>query len=131
MSTRQLEAMMWAEACEAMERAERLQRQFFHRAPAAPHWEAPVDVYETGDSVIIVIAMPGVELDSIKVGLSGGVLSVDGDRQLPPDLREARILRMEIPHGHFQRRIELPPEPLELSGRHLANGCLMLRLRRL
>ena len=42
----------------------------------------------------------------------------------------ARILRMEIPYGHFERRIELPPVPFRISGRHLANGCLMLRLEK-
>ena len=131
MSRQPLEALMWAEACEAMERAERLQRQFFHRGPATPHWEAPVDIYETDQALTILLAMPGVEFDSIKVALTGGVLTVSGERSWPAELTHARILRMEIPHGHFQRRIELPPEPFELTGRHLANGCLMLHLRKL
>jgi HSP20 family molecular chaperone IbpA len=47
---------------------------------------------------------------------------------LPSELQNARILRMEIPYGRFERRIELPPVPFEISGRHLADGCLMLRL---
>jgi HSP20 family protein len=130
MSTRQLEALMWAEACEAMERAERLHRQFFHRAPAAPNWEAPIDVFETAEALTVLIALPGVEPDSVSVVLNGGVLVVSGERVLPAELHQARILRMEIPHGRFQRRIELPPQPFEISARHLANGCLMLRLRR-
>jgi HSP20 family protein len=124
----QLEARMWAEACAAMERAERMHRQFFHRV--GPHWQAPVDVFETGDGLTILIALPGVELERIDVVLSAGVLIVRGERPLPSEIQTSRILRMEIPHGHFERRIELPPEPFELSGRHLANGCLMLRLRR-
>ena len=67
MSKRQLEAMMWADACAAMERAERLHRQFFHHC--ASRWEAPVDVFETDDALTILIALPGVELDSITVTL--------------------------------------------------------------
>ena len=126
MSKRQLEALMWADACKAMERAERLRRQFFHHA--TPHWEAPIDVFETADALTILIALPGVELDSIKVTLHAGTLLVKGERPLPPELQNARILRMEIPYGRFERRIELPPVPFEISGRHLANGCLMLRL---
>ena len=47
MSNRALEAMMWAQACEAMERAERLHRQFFHRRHATPYREAPCDIYES------------------------------------------------------------------------------------
>jgi len=128
MSKRQLDALMWAQACAAIERADRLRRQFFHQA--TPHWEAPVDVFETDHALIILIALPGVELDTIAVTLSAGVLTVKGERLLPRELDNARIVRMEIPHGHFERRIELPPVPFELSGRHLANGCLMLRLQK-
>jgi HSP20 family molecular chaperone IbpA len=126
MSKSQLEARMWADACAAMDRAERLRRQFFHHG--APHWEAPIDVFETDEALLILVALPGVELDSITVVLNAGALIVRGERPLPTELREARILRMEIPYGHFERRIDLPPMPFQISGRHLANGCLMLRL---
>ena len=128
MSKRQLDALMWAQACAAIERADRLRRQFFHQA--TPHWEAPVDVFETDQALIILIALPGVELETIAVTLSAGLLIVKGERPLPRELNNARIVRMEIPHGRFERRIELPPVPFELSGRHLANGCLMLRLQK-
>lgn len=128
MSKRQLEARMWADAVSAMDRAERLRRQFFHHGK--PHWEAPIDVFETNNALIILVALPGVELDSITVQLNAGTLTVRGERPLPPELRNAGILRMEIPYGHFERRIDLPPVPFQISGRHLANGCLMLRLEK-
>ena len=128
MSKTQLEALMWADACRAMERAERLRRQFFHHG--ASRWEAPVDVFETDDALTILVALPGVELDSISVMLSAGTVLVKGERPLPPEWQSARILRMEIPYGHFERRIELPPIPFQISGRHLADGCLMLRLEK-
>lgn len=126
--TRPLEARMWAEACETMERAERLYRQFFHHGHRAPHWEAPCDIFETEEALVILIALPGVEPEEIEVRLAAGILLVSGERPLPVELRRANIHRLEIPHGHFERRIELPPARFELSGRHLANGCLMLRL---
>jgi HSP20 family protein len=131
MPKRQLEALMWAQACDAMERAGRLHRQFFHRAHTTPCWEAPVDIFETDEVLTIVIALPGVELDGLQVTLSAGVLIVTGERSLPAELSNARIHRLEIPHGHFQRRIELPPARFELSDRHLANGCLMLQLHKI
>ncbi len=126
MPKRQLEALMWADACAAMERADRLRRQFFHHA--RPHWEAPIDVFETDAALTILIALPGVAPDGISVTLNAGTLTVRGERPLPHELQEAHILRMEIPYGRFERRIELPPVPFQISGRHLANGCLMLRL---
>src|SRR2546423_2111671 len=113
MPNRQLDRLMWAQAYEAMERAQRLHRQFFHRAPAAPCWEAPVDIFETNDTLTIVIALPGVDSDRVQVTLSAGVLIVSGERPLPAGLQDARIHRLEIPHGRFQRRIELPPARLE------------------
>ena len=131
MPNRQLETLMWAQACEAMERADRLHRQFFRRAHAAPCWEAPCDIFETERVLTIVIALPGVELDRVQVTLSAGVLIVSGERPLPQELQNARIHRLEIPHGHFERRIELPPARFELSGRDLSNGCLMLQLHKL
>jgi HSP20 family protein len=128
MPKRQLDALMWADACAAMERAERLRRQFFHHG--RPHWEAPIDVFETAEALTVLVALPGVVLDSITVTLNAGTLIVRGERPLPPELQNARILRMEIPYGNFERRIELPPEPFVISARHLADGCLMLRLRK-
>jgi HSP20 family molecular chaperone IbpA len=122
---------MWAEACEAMERAQRLHRQFFHRGYAAPHWEAPCDIFETDETLTILVALPGVESDRITVTLSAGVVVVSGERPLPAELANARIHRLELPHGTFERRIELPPARFEISGRHLANGCLMLKLHKM
>ena len=130
MPGRQLEALMWEQACEAMDRAERLRRQFFHRSRATPAWEAPCDIFESNDALTIMIALPGVEPDQITVTLSAGVLIVSGEHPLPREAQDARIHRLEIPHGRFQRRIELPPARFEISGRHLANGCLMLQLHK-
>ncbi len=122
---------MWAEACAAMERAERLQRQFFHRGHATPHWEAPCDIFETADALTIVVALPGVKTENISVTLSAGVRIVGGERPLPPEVDRARIHRLEIPQGHFERRIELPPARFEVSARHFANGCLTLKLKKI
>src|SRR5947208_15609421 len=114
MPTRQLEARMWAQAVAAMERAERLHRQFFHHG--SPHWEAPIDVFETDRGLIVLVALPGVELDDISVILSAGVLIVRGQRPMPGELQSARILRMEIPYGNVERRMQLPAEPFAISG---------------
>jgi HSP20 family protein len=131
MPARQLETLMWAEACEAIERAQRLHRQFFHRSPATSCWEAPCDIFETERTLTILIALPGVKPEAIEVSLSAGVLVVGGERPLPREMEEARIHRIEIPHGHFERRIELPPTRFEMSERQLANGCLTVRLNKL
>ncbi len=124
---------MWSEACEVLEQAERLQRQFFQLGrlqSAGPAWEPPIDVFETERELWILAALPGVGIEDLQVVVDSGMLIISGVRKLPAELRSATILRMELPHGRFERRIELPARPLELGRRELSNGCLVLTLRK-
>jgi HSP20 family molecular chaperone IbpA len=128
MPTRDPAVWMWAEACELLDRAERLQRQFFRPARAAA-WEPPADVFETEQDLLILVALPGVAPDRLEVGIVDGAVIVVGERPLPAEAR-AVIRRLEIPHGRFERRIALPAGRYEVAQRELANGCLVLRLRK-
>jgi HSP20 family protein len=125
-------AAMWAEACEMLEQVERLQRQFFRPAGAAlrPAWEPPVDVFETEDALLIMVALPGVADEDVRVVAENGTLTVVGERRLPRESAGA-IHRLEIPHGLFERRIALPRGRYELLDHHLRDGCLTLQLRKL
>ncbi len=121
---------MWGDALDLLDRAERMHRQFFqplaHITGRRPGWEPPVDVFETDRELIILIALPGVAAADISVGFDGKVLSVVGERALPS--KDAAVIRrMEIPHGRFERRIDLGGRVLELVREELANGCLALR----
>jgi HSP20 family protein len=133
MNGRDLEAWMWAEACEALARAERLRRQFFRlgEAETRPVWEPPVDIFETPSELSIVAALPGVAAARLEVGVKEGVLIIAGDRPAPALQREAAIHRLEIPQGRFERQIALPAGHFELARRELADGCLTLLLRKL
>lgn len=124
---------MWAEACDLLEQAERLRREFFrlgHAAAAGPVWEPPIDVCDEGDELWIEIALPGVAPADVEVTMEGTVLSVRAERPFPAEARRGLIQRLEIPYGRFERRIELPSGRYELGRRHLANGCVQLSLRR-
>lgn len=133
MNGRDLEAWMWAEACEALARAERLRRQFFRlgEAETRPVWEPPVDIFETPSELSILVALPGVAASRLEVGVQEGVLIIAGDRPAPALQREAAIHRLEIPQGRFERQIALPAGRFELLRRELADGCLTLVLRKL
>ena len=112
-----------------LDRAERLQRQFFQIAPstaAKPVWEPPVDVIETNKEVAIVVALPGVEPSQIEVMIEGNVLRVSGVRVLPVSLPKGAIHRLEIPRGRFERQIGLKWSHLRLNRREMLNGCLLL-----
>jgi HSP20 family protein len=134
MRTRDPTGWMWEEACEMLERAERMQRQFFQvRAEirSGPTWEPPVDIVETDRELSIVVALPGVRPADMDVLIEGGMLVVRGARALPSIPDGAAIHRLEIPHGHFERRIVLQAGRLELARREVTDGCLLLGFTKL
>ena len=122
---------MLSEAIETLARAERLHQQFLNLQPWAgtrePSWEPPIDVLETDGEVLILIALPGVDPDEVEALLDGATLVVSGRRVLPAELRSARILRLELPQGRFERRIPLPSGRYTIT-RFAANGCIGFRL---
>jgi HSP20 family protein len=124
---------MWVEACEVLDRAERLQRQFLrYVGPGvdAAVWEPPVDIQETADGLILLFALPGVAADEISLTLEPTELIVSAMRPLKLSSRDAVIRRLEIPHGRFFRRIPLSGVPLKLATSRYENGCLEVRLTR-
>lgn len=120
---------MWADALATVARADRLHRDFFR--PASAGWEPPVDLLETADELILVAALPGVRVADVDLVIGGGELAVIGTRRLPTVPGPARIHRMELPHGRFERRVALPPGAYELARRDLVDGCLTVVLRKL
>ncbi len=133
MRSRDPRTWMWAEALDLLQTAERLQRQFFQlgTTQGAPSWEPPVDLYETGDELWILVALPGVTAEQLEVAIDGAVIVVRGERPLPMGNRSAAIHRLEIPYGRFQRRITLPAGRFQILERKLDHGCLVLCLQRM
>jgi HSP20 family molecular chaperone IbpA len=123
---------MWGEALSMLDRAQRLQRQFFTHAQVA--WEPPVDVVETGETLQVHVALPGVSADAITVALDSAGITVSALRAFPCRGEASQIHRLEIPYGRFERFIGLPLgdpyAPLELAGKALDNGILTLTFRR-
>jgi HSP20 family protein len=121
---------MLTDAIETLARAERLHQQFLKLRPWAgdePSWEPPIDVLETEREVLILIALPGVDPDDVEAMIDQGALVVSGRRVLPAELRNARIHRLELPQGRFERRIPLPLGRYSIS-RFATFGCVGLRL---
>jgi HSP20 family protein len=132
-SARDATGWMWSQACDLIEQAERLHRQFFR--PAAPGqaqlvWEPPVDVFEDDREIVILVAMPGVSAERIQVVGEPGVITVRGARPLPLVGPGHSVRQLEIPYGAFERRIALPARGLELEAPEVVHGCLILRLRK-
>src|SRR2546430_16506849 len=91
MSSRNSTDWMWSQACELIEQAERMHRQFFRLLPSERTqavWEPPVDVFEDEREVTIIIALPGVPAGCIEVndeaGRPGGARRRGGPLCPPP-----------------------------------------------
>jgi HSP20 family protein len=125
MSTKDPVNWMLAEAIGSIARAERLRQQFFSLRESG--WEPPIDVLETEDEFLIFVALPGVDPDQVEAVIEDGTLIISGHRVLPAELRNARIHRLELPQGRFERRIVLPVGRYVVS-RFAVNGCVGLRL---
>ncbi len=120
---------MWAEAVSALNRADRLHRDFFRPQPQG--WEPPVDLLQIDGELIITAALPGVHADEVGIVVQEASIAITGVRRLPVSLQRARVLRMELPHGRFERRIAIPAGHYELTRREIADGLLIVALRRL
>jgi HSP20 family protein len=123
---------MWAEALDLLQGAEQVQRRFFslESLQAVPCWEPAVDLYEIGEELRLLVALPGVSSRQCEVVLDDDGLVVRGQRPMPSVLQRAAIHRLEIPYGRFERRIPLPPGNYRLQEQFLEDGCLVLVLRR-
>ncbi len=122
---------MWSEALQMLAQAERLHQQTFRPQTAGrlrPSWEPPVDVLETEREVLILAALPGVDVQKVEAVIENGTLILSGERTVPAELRTAKIHRMELPQGRFERRIALPSGVYGEVRRFEANGCLVVTL---
>jgi HSP20 family molecular chaperone IbpA len=124
---------MWTQACELLDQAERMHRQFFRLAVSERTqavWEPPVDVFEDEREIIVIVALPGVPAERVEVVTSPGMLVVRADSRIPFAASRRAVRRLEIPYGYFERRIQLPDVRLEAGTREFLDGCLILRLKK-
>jgi HSP20 family protein len=124
---------MWSEACEMLARAERMHRDLFRPAGTRarqPSWEPPVDILETELEVLVLVALPGVDVGGAEAAIEGGDLVIAGTRALPAELRTAVIHRLELPQGRFYRRVRLPVGRYSDVRRAAAAGCLVVTLQK-
>ena len=77
-------------------------------------WSPPVDIYETDDSFVVTVEIPGVERDDVRVEASGSELSISGWRGFDAVCSKESYHRLEGVRGRFRRSFLLP-ESLDSS----------------
>ena len=97
----------------ARKEMENLMRQVF--GPTMPllrtdecKWQPNVDVYESEDSVIVVVELAGITRDEVSVVFDDGKLYVSGMRKDVAPHKQRRYRQMEICYNEFGRVIYLP-----------------------
>ena len=67
-----------------------------------------LDMYETGDNVVIKATMPGVDADNIQVDAVGNTLTIKAETRSEEDVKESNYIYRERRYGKFSRSVTLP-----------------------
>ena len=141
MAAQDWDLIVWRQAHDLLQQAERIHRNFLQIGAAArhrashgrtPNWEPPVNVIETDASLWVIAALSGIAADRITVRLEGGELIIAGERPLPKCCHEGQLKLWEIPLGRFERRLRLAgAESLQLQEQiSFQDGLLIIELRK-
>jgi HSP20 family protein len=76
-------------------------------AGAAADCRPPIDVFETADAVEVVVDLPGVAPESMRVAVRRDTVLVVGVKLPPPADVRARFHLAERSYGHFARAVRL------------------------
>jgi HSP20 family protein len=92
-------------------------------------WLPAVDIVENGDHIRLVVELPGVKPEDVKLGLENNVLTIRGDKRQDKEEKEERWHRYERTYGSFERSFTLPstvdPERIEATAE---NGVLTVTM---
>lgn len=77
-------------------------------ATETPAAVLPLDIYESGDKVIVKAAAPGVAAEDIEVTITGDVLTIKGEMKAEEKVEKGNYLRQERRFGSFCRQVSLP-----------------------
>ncbi len=75
---------------------------------ASTPWQPPTDVYETGQDIIVKIAVSGLKPENISVIFSDYTLTVSGLRNDNSAHHKICFYQVEIRYGYFERKIKIP-----------------------
>ena len=68
----------------------------------------PADLYETGDALVLEMAVPGVSGDDLDISIEGRQLVVQGVLPHTQEDESRRYWLQSIPRGEFRRTVTLP-----------------------
>lgn len=76
------------------------------RRTHATAWVPTTDIFARGDDLVVRCELAGVPRNEVEISLSGGVLTIQGERTGEPDTTE--YYARERFYGRFRRSMSLP-----------------------
>jgi HSP20 family protein len=86
---------------------DRLAQQLWGMPNGSRPLAMPMDAYRKGDSFLIQLDVPGVDVDSIELTVEDNVLTVKAERRSPSTGEGIEALVAERPYGTFTRQVFL------------------------
>ena len=92
-------------------------------------WTPAVDLREDRDAFVLTAELPGVPRGGIQLRLDGRTLTLEGERPVARESRQAEHLRVERSYGPFSRTFQLPGGVDEKGvAARVSRGVLEVRL---
>ena len=67
-----------------------------------------VDIFEDKENMTVLVEVPGMEKDDVKVQIEDGILTISGERKSFSESKESSYVRSELCAGSFSRSFTLP-----------------------
>lgn len=78
--------------------------------PFGKEWAPSLDVSETKDNIVVKAEVPGMDGKDIDISLSGGVLTLKGEKKQEKEEKDENYYFSERSYGAFSRSIKLSQE---------------------
>lgn len=73
-------------------------------------WAPEIDISESDEEYVVKADIPGIDQKDLSVTLSGGNLTIKGERREEKEEKKKHFHRIERRYGSFQRTIQIPGE---------------------
>ena len=120
MTERDFSSWMWETAEDFLDRFQRLERLMF-RPSASGAWQPPVDMFETDDSLWVVLALPGVgrKTANVVLGNAFGIPALAVDTHVFRVSQRLGLARADDPEEVHDQLCMVLPKPRWTQASHL------------
>ncbi len=92
-------------------------------------WIPPTDIFEDADGVKIIVELPGLRPEDVKLTMENHTLTLRGEKKQVAEEKTTRVHRYERSYGSFERSFTLPNSAdVDRIGAKFEHGVLTVTL---